>query len=84
RKTPGHFLCRYSVCYRRDILATQLFPVCLPVQTLHSHDYVAAPQPGTSKQLEEEELLSEFKKGMNIVPVNPVVSKAEGDKCPRC
>ncbi len=21
---------------------------------------------------------------MNIVPVNPVVSKAEGDKCPRC
>ncbi|MDI8990923.1 hypothetical protein MJI20_16635, partial [Salmonella enterica subsp. enterica serovar Anatum] len=26
----------------------------------------------------------EFKKGMNIVPVNPVVSKAEGDKCPRC
>ncbi|MDI5423182.1 isoleucine--tRNA ligase, partial [Salmonella enterica subsp. enterica serovar Kentucky] len=43
-----------------------------------------APQPGTSKQLEEEELLSEFKKGMNIVPVNPVVSKAEGDKCPRC
>lgn len=42
QKTPGHFLCRYSVCYRRDILATQLFPVCLPVQTLHSHDYVAA------------------------------------------
>lgn len=42
RKTHGHFLCRYSVCYRRDILATQLFPVCLPVQTLHSHDYVAA------------------------------------------
>ncbi|MDI8993068.1 hypothetical protein MJI20_29780, partial [Salmonella enterica subsp. enterica serovar Anatum] len=27
---------------------------------------------------------TEFKKGMNIVPVNPVVSKAEGDKCPRC
>lgn len=42
------------------------------------------PSARTSKQLEEEELLSEFKKGMNIVPVNPVVSKAEGDKCPRC